>query len=75
MEITDLSASELARALASRQVSSREVMLAYLRRIADFNPVYNALVSLRVVSLVNSHFTDRFVLHCLTGQFRSAVTQ
>ena len=47
MDIIELTASALARAVASRQVSCREVMSAYLRRIADANPVYNALVSLR----------------------------
>ena len=47
MSITELSASALSRAIQARQVSCREVMLAYLERIARVNPLHNALVSLR----------------------------
>ena len=47
MNITALSASALSRAIHARQVSCREVMQAYLDRIAAVNPVYNAIVSLR----------------------------
>ena len=47
MNITALCASALSRAIQARQVSCREVMQAYLDRIAAVNPVYNAVVSLR----------------------------
>jgi amidase len=46
-ELTDLSASALARAIGARQVSCRELMLATLARIDALNPVHNAIVSLR----------------------------
>ena len=46
-DLTELSASELAAAIRSRHVSCGEVMLAYLDRIDRYNPVYNAIVSLR----------------------------
>ncbi len=47
MNITALSASALSTAIHSREVSCREVMQAYLARIAAFNPLHNAIVSLR----------------------------
>ena len=45
--ITALDASALSRAIHGRQLSCREVMQAYLARIADLNPRYNAIVSLQ----------------------------
>ena len=45
--ITDWPATELSRAIHARQVSCREVMQAYLARIAQHNPAHNALVSLQ----------------------------
>ena len=47
MQITDLSATALSAAIHTKQVSCREVMRAYLARIALMNPAHNALVSLR----------------------------
>ena len=47
MALLDRSGSELARMIAAREVSCREVMEATLSRIAEFNPVHNAIVSLR----------------------------
>ena len=47
MDITDLSACELAAAISGKQLSCREVMLATLARIAAVNPHFNAIVSLR----------------------------
>ena len=47
MTITHLCASDLSKAIHSKQVSCREVMQAYLARIAAVNPVHNAIVSLR----------------------------
>lgn len=44
---TALDASALSAAIHARQISCREVMQAYLARIARLNPRYNALVSLR----------------------------
>lgn len=44
--ITDLNASQLSDKIHSRQASCREVMQAYLQRIAELNPKYNAVVNL-----------------------------
>ena len=46
-QITDLSAHALSQAIHNRQVSCREVMQAYLLRIADVNPRVNAIISLQ----------------------------
>ena len=45
-EITSMSASRLSQAIASQDISSVEVMQAYLQRIHQYNPKYNAIVSL-----------------------------
>ena len=47
MEICDLSASDLSRAIAARQVAPSEVMAAFLSRVAEVNVSVNAIVSLR----------------------------
>ena len=47
MVVTDLSASELSQAIHTKALSCREVMQAYLDRIARVNPGFNALVSLQ----------------------------
>ena len=47
MEILDLPAHRLSRAIRDREVSCREVMQATLERIDAVNPTYNAIVSLR----------------------------
>jgi len=49
MDLTELSASALARAIGAREVSCRELMHATLARIAAVNPIHNAIVSLRDV--------------------------
>lgn len=46
-DLTSMSASLLSAAIRQRQVSCREVMQAYLARIRRYNPVFNAIVSLR----------------------------
>ncbi len=46
-DITNLSATELSRAIRKREVRCVEVMRSYLDRIGRLNPVHNALVSLR----------------------------
>jgi amidase len=46
MNITELSATALSDAIRKREVSCREVMAAYLSRIASLNPAHNAIVSL-----------------------------
>ncbi|MEM1232240.1 MAG: amidase, partial [Pseudomonadota bacterium] len=46
-DLTALTASRLSTAIRARAVSCREVMQAYLQRIHERNPVYNAIVSLR----------------------------
>jgi amidase len=51
-QITSLSASELSTAIHQRQVSCVQVMQAYWDRIAQLNPVYNAIVSLRSLDAV-----------------------
>ena len=45
--ITDLGAHALSQAIHARQVSCREVMQAYLARIAAVNPGVNAIISLQ----------------------------
>ncbi|MEZ5392502.1 MAG: amidase [Bryobacterales bacterium] len=45
-EITSLSATELARRIRSRALSSREVVQAHLDRISEWNPRLNAIVDL-----------------------------
>ena len=45
-EITNLSATELSANIWSKAVSAREVMAAYLERIAVVNPKHNAIVNL-----------------------------
>jgi amidase len=47
MSITELCAHALSRAIQAGEVSCREVMQAYLTRIAELNPRYNAIVSLQ----------------------------
>ncbi|MDD5335135.1 MAG: amidase [Rhodoferax sp.] len=47
MSVTELTAHALSLAIHAREISCREAMQAYLRRIADLNPRYNALVSLQ----------------------------
>jgi amidase len=44
--ITDLHADALSQAIHARQVSCREVMQAYLQRIHQLNPIYNAIVNI-----------------------------
>ena len=46
-DITALDATALSEAIHARRVSCREVMQAYLARIARLNPTYIAIVSLR----------------------------
>ena len=46
-DITEISASILSAAIRQRQLSCKEVMEAYLERIHRYNPVYNAIVSMR----------------------------
>ena len=46
-DITSMSASVLSAAIRQRHISCNEVMQAYLARIDRYNPVYNAIVSLR----------------------------
>ena len=46
-DIIDLSAHALSQAIHSKHFSCREVMQAYLQRIADVNPHVNAIISLQ----------------------------
>ncbi len=46
-ELTRLGLRELSAAIRARRVSCREVMAAFLARIAEVNPVHNAIVALR----------------------------
>jgi len=46
-DITALDATALSEAIHARRVSCREVMQAYVARIARLNPTYNAIVALR----------------------------
>jgi len=45
-DITDLSASELSVMIRTRELSCIEVMQAYLSRIEQYNPIYNAIISM-----------------------------
>ncbi|MGH6627734.1 MAG: amidase [Burkholderiaceae bacterium] len=47
LAITRLDADALSAAIHAKQVSCREVMQAYLSRIAEVNPQYNAIVNLQ----------------------------
>ncbi len=47
MGITEFSAAALSEAIHAREVSCREVMVAYLDRIDEQNPAVNAIVNLR----------------------------
>ncbi len=47
MVITELSAHDLSQAIHARQLSCRAVMQAYLHRIEQVNPRFNALVNLQ----------------------------
>ena len=47
MALTDLSATELSRRIAAREVKPSEVMEAHLARVAAVNGAVNAVVSLR----------------------------
>lgn len=57
--ITDWPATELSRAIHARQVSCREVMQAFLERIAQLNPVHNALVSLQEPQMLLAQADER----------------
>ncbi|MEM8498570.1 MAG: amidase [Pseudomonadota bacterium] len=46
MSITNLTATQLSVAIQQRQLRCVEVMQSYLGRIAELNPVYNAIVSM-----------------------------
>jgi amidase len=60
-DITGLSAIELSSAIHARKLSCREVMQAFLARIAAVNPKVNAIVSLRdeVELLAEAEAADR----------------
>ena len=47
MDLTELSASDLSRRIAAREIAPSEVMAAFLARIEAVNPGINAIVSLR----------------------------
>lgn len=47
MNVVNLSACDLSRAIHAKKVSCVEVMRAYLNRIEAVNPIYNAIVNLR----------------------------
>ncbi|WHZ10375.1 MAG: amidase family protein [Burkholderiaceae bacterium] len=52
MDITELSANDLSRAIHARELSCRDTMQAYLTRIAAVNPRFNAIVSLQPPELL-----------------------
>ncbi|WP_271409046.1 amidase [Pseudomonas sp. Q1-7] len=58
-EIVALDALPLSEAIRSRQLSCREVMLAYLEQIERYNPEVNALVSLRPAEDLLAEADDR----------------
>ena len=58
-QITALDASALSLAIHGKQLSCREVMQAYLERIADVNPRYNAIVNLQNSDLLLRQADER----------------
>ena len=57
--IVMMDAHELSQAIASKRVSSAEVMSAYLDHIERFNPKVNAIVSLRDRAVLLKEARDR----------------
>ena len=45
-QITDFTALELSKAIRLKEVSCTEVMSAYLKHIHQYNPIYNAIISM-----------------------------
>ena len=58
-EITNLSASELARGIAAREMSAREVAEAALARVDALNPTLNAICTLNDATLDEADAVDR----------------
>ncbi len=69
MQITDLDASALSSAIHAREVSCREVMRAYLDRIARINPSFNTIVNLADDALLLRE-ADRCDAELARGQSR-----
>lgn len=62
MNIVDLSACELSKAIHAKSVSCVQVMQAYLSRIETVNPAYNAIVSLRSAEVLLKEAEDKDAL-------------
>ncbi len=45
-QITDFSALDLSQAIRSKELSCVEIMKAYLKHIHQYNPIYNAIISM-----------------------------
>ncbi len=60
-QVTALDAGALSLAIHGKQISCREVMQAYLARIADQNPLYNAISNLQDADLLLSQANERDV--------------
>jgi amidase len=58
-QITALDAGALSLAIHGKQLSCQEVMQAYLKRIADVNPRYNAIVNLQNEDLLLRQADER----------------
>lgn len=65
MEVTDLPAHALSDLIRRRELSCRELMAATLARIAELNPIHNAIVNLRDgdVLLAEAEQRDAELLH------------
>src|SRR6185437_8489573 len=77
MDLCDLPAHALSRAIHTREVSCREVMQATLARIERVNPVHNAIVSLRDddALLREADERDAQLLHAATSGWMHGMPQ
>lgn len=76
-QITDLTGAQLSTAIHGRDVSCREVMTAYLARIAEYNPAVNAIVGLRDpdVLLTEAAACDDELMHGLSRGWMHGMPQ
>ena len=80
-EICDLPARRLAALIKAGQLSSREVMTAFLKQIDDLNPRFNAIVSRvpHAALLAQADAADQAIAarrpsaHCMDYRWRSKI--
>lgn len=76
-DLTELTAAQLSTAIHARDVSCRDVMTAFLARIAECNPAVNAIVSLRdaEVLLTEADACDEELAHGLSRGWMHGMPQ